>query len=104
MKPAPAKRLAKPADPQVAAALKDLQTIPSIGPSLARDLYLLGYRQVADLRDADPQDMYQRLMDATASYQDPCVLYSFRCAVYFARTEAPETELLRWWNWKDRVL
>jgi hypothetical protein len=36
--------------------------------------------------------------------QDPCVLYAFRCAVYYARTPRPRTELLKWWNWKDRAL
>jgi hypothetical protein len=32
------------------------------------------------------------------------VLYTFRCAVYAARTEKPKAELLKWWNWKGRTL
>jgi hypothetical protein len=36
--------------------------------------------------------------------QDPCVLYVFRCAVYFARTADPEPDLLKWWAWKGRTL
>ena len=37
-------------DDQTAAALKELQRIPGIGPSLARDLVDLNIRRVADLR------------------------------------------------------
>ena len=33
---------------------------------------------------------------------DRCVLYTFRGAVYFAETENPEPELMKWLNWKDR--
>lgn len=35
---------------------------------------------------------------------DPCVLYTYRCAVYVAETEDSEQEadLRKWWNWKDR--
>lgn len=85
-----------PADP--------LQVIPGIGPSLARDLRLLGYQQPSDLCHADPEAMYHRLEKITGQRQDPCVLYTFRCAVYFARTTDPDPELLLWWHWKDRPL
>jgi len=38
--------------------------------------------------------------------QDRCILYVFRCAVYFAETPANEqnSEKLKWWNWKDQKL
>lgn len=81
-----------------------LQVIPGIGPSLARDLRLLGYQVVRDLRPADPEEMYRRLCRITGAAQDRCVLYTFRCAVYFARTPDPDPELLKWWHWKDRTL
>jgi hypothetical protein len=32
---------------------------------------------------------------------DRCVLYVFRCAVYFASESKHDPELLKWWNWKD---
>ena len=82
----------------------ELQTIPGIGPSLAADLRRLGIRRVADLRRRRPQQLYDRLCVLTGVRQDPCVLYGFRCAVYFARTPRPEPRLLKWWNWKDRAL
>jgi hypothetical protein len=81
-----------------------LQSIPGVGPSVAEDLRDLGYRDVPDLRRADPERMYARLIELRGRYQDPCVLYVFRCAVYFARTARPDPELLKWWAWKDRTL
>ena len=31
------------------------------------------------------------------------MLYTFRCAVYYASTPRPKPALLKWWNWKDPV-
>lgn len=82
-------------------ALRELQTIPGIGPSLAQDLYSLGIRRVADLKRQDPEKLYRQLEHQTGAHQDRCVLYTFRCAVYFAETPAPAPDRLLWWNWKD---
>ncbi len=84
-------------------SIDDLQTIPGVGPSLAADLRSLGVRSVAGLRGRDPGALYRRLRDMTGVRQDPCVLYAFRCAVYFAETPDPEPELCKWWNWKGRT-
>jgi Pathogenicity locus len=82
----------------------ELQSLPGIGPSLARDLRALGVRRVSDLARRDPERLYLRLNRLTGQRQDPCVLYAFRCAVYAARTPRPVPRLLKWWNWKDRTL
>ena len=87
-----------------AAALKDLQRIPGIGPSLAADLVDLGIMRVADLRRRDPERLYEQLIALRGAHQDRCVLYTFRCAVYFAKEPNPEPERLKWWNWKDSAL
>jgi len=79
-----------------------LQVIPGVGPSIAADLRALGIRSVAQLRHRSPQRMYDRLSKLQGR-QDPCVLYTFRCAVYYASTPRPNPELLKWWNWKDRT-
>jgi hypothetical protein len=89
----PAKRRASP-DP--------LQAIPGVGPSIARDLRQLGVRRVADLKGRDPERLYGRLSEMRGARQDPCVLYTFRCAVYFASTARPDARRLKWWWWKDR--
>jgi hypothetical protein len=83
-------------------ALEDLCRIPGIGPSLARDLFDLGIRRVADLRRRNPETLYQRLCELRGVHQDRCVLYTFRCAVYFATEKQHDPERLKWWNWKDR--
>ena len=70
---------------------------------MAADLYALGFQRVAELADAEPQDLYDRLCRVSGVRQDPCVLYTFRCAVYFARNAEHDPELLKWWNWKDRT-
>jgi hypothetical protein len=82
--------------------IKELQTIPGVGPSIARDLADLGYMSVSGLRGEDPELMYQRLCKLRGNHIDRCVLYVFRCAVYFADNTTYNSELLKWWNWKDR--
>jgi Pathogenicity locus len=89
-------------DASDAASIKALQVIPGIGKSLAADLVQLGYRSVDELKGQDPQIMYERLSRISGASQDRCVLYTFRCAVYFAQTRQPDPEKLKWWNWKDR--
>jgi len=79
-----------------------LQVIPGVGPSVAKDLESLGIRKVEDLKRADPQELYERLCRKTRSRQDPCVLYTFRCAVYYASRPVHDPEKLKWWNWKDK--
>ncbi len=91
-------------DPKTAAALKELQHIPGIGPSLARDFVDLGIRRVADLRRRNPERLYEQLIALRGAHQDRCVLYTFRCAVYFASEPNPDPKLLKWWNWQNRKL
>lgn len=79
----------------------DLETISGVGPSLAQDLRELGIARVADLRGQDPERLYARLIAQRGVHQDRCVLYVFRCAVYFAETPEPVPERLKWWWWKD---
>ncbi len=79
-----------------------LQSIPGVGPSIARDLRQLGVRRVADLKHRDPERLYGRLNALRGARQDRCLLYTFRCAVYFASTARPDPRRLKWWWWKDR--
>lgn len=79
-----------------------LQEIPGVGPSLSADLQQLGYSIPSDLAGEDPEEMYNRLMQIRNQYIDRCVLYVFRCAVYYADNTERNPELLKWWNWKDK--
>jgi hypothetical protein len=82
-------------------ARSPLEIIPGIGPSLARDLHDLGIQRVTQLRDNDPERLYTRLIALRGCHQDRCVLYTFRCAVYYASHDHHDPSLLKWWNWKD---
>lgn len=48
--------------------------------------------------------MYERDRIRSGGPLDSCVLYVYRCAVYFAQTPQPDMEKLKWWYWKDRAL
>ena len=78
----------------------ELQRIPGVGPSIAQDLLDLDVRRVVDLKGADPEELYERLCTLRGGHIDRCVLYVFRCAVYYASNDAHDPDLLKWWNWK----
>jgi hypothetical protein len=79
----------------------DLLSIPGVGKKIAEDLVDLGIRAVADLKGRDPEDLYGRLCARAGKRVDRCMLYVFRCAVYYASNDRHEPALLKWWNWKD---
>jgi len=83
------------------AAPAGLLRIPGVGPSIAADLQRLGIRDVAELRGRNPEALYSELCRQTGQHVDRCVLYVFRCAVYFASESNHDPEMLKWWNWKD---
>lgn len=87
------------------ASLKDLQRIPGVGKVIAKDLYQLGVRSVADLKGKDADTLYMLHNDLKGEVQDICLLYTFRCAIYFAETPLHQQELdkLKWWFWLDKV-
>lgn len=79
----------------------ELRTIPGVGVETAKDLRALGINRVAELKGREPQELYEQLTVRQGGYLDRCVLYVFRCAVYFAENDTHDPELLKWWNWKD---
>src|SRR5881398_3078912 len=83
------------------ATLKEFQQIPGVGKSIAKDLWDLGFRSVQELKDQDPEELYVRQCALEGTQVDRCMLYVFRCAVYYASNENHDPELLKWWNWKD---
>ena len=83
---------------------RGLESIPGIGPSLAASLRQVGIDRPSCLKGADPEKLYRKLEKATGGHQDRCVLYTFRCAVYFVNSKYHHPELLQWWNWSDANL
>ncbi|MBK6859558.1 MAG: TfoX/Sxy family DNA transformation protein [Saprospiraceae bacterium] len=82
--------------------LIELQKIPSIGKACALDLWNIGIRKQSDLKDKNPLELYLRLNEITEQTHDICMLYTFRCAVYFASEKTHEAQKLNWWYWKDK--
>lgn len=82
--------------------LKTLQQIPGVGRQIAKDLWLLGIREVKDLEKQDPEELYLRLCVHERKQVDRCMLYVLRCAVYYASHRNHDPELLKWWHWTDK--
>lgn len=85
------------------ASKDDLEQIPGVGRSIARDLRQIGITSVNQLKGRSPERLYRKLCDFKASPVDRCMLYVFRCAVYYASTSDPDPERLKWWKWKDQT-
>ncbi len=81
--------------------LIELQKIPGVGKTIAKDLWDLGIRSIPELKGKDPEQLYQALCLHQNCHVDRCMLYVFRCAVYYASEKNPKPELLKWWKWKD---
>jgi len=84
-------------------ASKELTVIPGIGKSIAKDLINIGINHVDDLKGQNPEELYDKVNKFVGCRQDRCLLYVFRCAIYYAETpkEKQRAEKLKWWNWKD---
>jgi hypothetical protein len=83
------------------AALRALQELPGVGPSIAGDLYALGIRRPDDLVGRDPLDLYERSCKIQGVRIDRCLLYVYRCVVDYATHRPRDPERCKWWNWKD---
>jgi hypothetical protein len=81
----------------------ELLQIPGIGKSIAKDLQDLGIYTISDLKNKDPEKLYEAANNQKGVIQDRCLLYTFRCAVYFASHKTHDPKLLKWWNWKDNT-
>jgi len=62
-------------------SLKDFQRIPGVGPRIAEDLWQLGFKAVSELKNRDPEKLYEDLCRLQGARVDRCMLYVFRCAV-----------------------
>lgn len=87
---------------RVLCALAQLQSLGSVGPSLARQMLMLGFDGIDSLRGADPAEMYHRMCRLAGHRVDPCVEDVFRCAVAQARFPDLPPEYRDWWRWTAR--
>jgi Pathogenicity locus len=84
--------------------IKELTIIPGVGKSIATDLWNIGITSLSDLKGKDPELLYELSNRYAGTKQDRCLLYVFKCAVYYAETPIDEHDIdkLKWWNWKDK--
>ena len=82
--------------------LKNLEQIPGVGKAIAQDFWDIGIHSVDQLKGQSPELLYKKLCGFKASAVDKCMLYVFRCAVYYASNTNHDPNLLKWWNWKDK--
>jgi hypothetical protein len=81
--------------------LRQLQSIPGIGKACANDLWNMGIRSIPELSGKNPRMLYEQLNALSGTKHDICMLYTFRCAVYYATEEDHDREKLHWWYWKE---
>ena len=84
--------------------LKEFEQIPCVGKKISMDLWDMGLRSVEELKGKDPEKLYHELCEKQGVHVDRCMLYVFRCAVYFASNKRHDPELLKWWKWKNDTL
>ena len=82
--------------------VSDLKKIPGVGANMEQQQHNIGIRCIADLVGKDPEELYHLDCLKKGFQDDRCVLYVYRCAVYFAEHEEHEPEKLKWWYWKDK--
>lgn len=80
---------------------KELQVIPGVGKSIAEDLWDIGIRRVSDLKNKNPERLYEKMCTYQGVRIDRCMLYVMRGAVYFASHTKHDPKLLKWWYWRD---
>ena len=78
-----------------------LTDIPGIGKSTSQNLRDIGIQSVSDLKDKNPEMLFELSNQHAGVVQDRCLLYVFRAAVYFANG-GRNPDKLKWWNWKDK--
>lgn len=79
----------------------NLLQIPGVGIATKQSMNDLGITCVEDLKGKNPEDLYKQECEQKGVLIDRCQLYVYRCAVYYAETENPDPEKLKWWYWKD---
>ena len=82
--------------------MQSLQIIPGVGPKLAKLFFNIGIKSIVDLKKKNPEELYSKICAEQGIQVDRCVLYVCRSSIYFAETENPDPDKLKWWYWKDK--
>ena len=60
--------------------LKEFRRIPGVGTAIAEDMWSVGLRSIDDLKNRDPQELYDAICTQQGTLVDRCMLYVMRCA------------------------
>ncbi len=80
---------------------RSLTSIPGVGKSIAEDLRRIGVDRPSCLKNRDAEKLYAKQCRVDGIQHDRCLLYVYRCAVYFASHKKHDPQKLKWWNWSD---
>lgn len=80
---------------KISPAKNELRSLMNLGPATQRDLALLGITTIAQLAQANPDELYERLQKITGKKHDPCVWDVFAAIIHEANTG----EKTPWWHW-----
>lgn len=79
----------------------DLKEIPGVGARIEEALINLGYTSISSLKGQNAEEIFEKDCLLRGVRLDPCLLYVYRLAVYYANNEKHSPEKLKWWNWKN---
>jgi hypothetical protein len=65
--------------------VEKLRRLPSVSEKCCRGLYLLGIREIDDLKDKDPDQLYEALTLRKDFYAEPCMQKMIKIAVGMAK-------------------
>lgn len=78
---------------------RELNDLISVGPATLNDFKILKIKNLAQLRKADENKLYQKLCKLTKSQHDPCVIDVFRCAIEQAKDPNLAKAKCQWFYW-----
>lgn len=76
-------------------ALFEFQSIPSVGIKFSKDLMLLGYYNMASLKDKSGPELLNTYEQSIGKWTDPCVEDQFWLVVHYANN--PDSKK-QWWD------
>lgn len=73
----------------------ELFNLKNVGQATYEDLNKLGIHSIAQLAQADPDELYHRLEEITQQKHDPCAWDVFAAIIHEAKTGIKQP----WWEW-----
>ena len=61
--------------------IKELETLRNIGPATAERLYSVGIKTAKQMKQSNPEKLYEKLKEKEGGILDKCVLYQLRGAI-----------------------